>query len=121
MFPSSTLSSRNRRKAERKKIDLREGGIYEDIALMRVLHIMYDEVYEVTKEVRNVCLIEELNKDEFCRDIHKQLNKLQIQMREKIKDIWPDEFYKTSLTKDVAIQAVIQNKNDLGMLILVKK
>lgn len=111
---SSTLSSRNRRKEEKKKIDLREGGFYEDIALMRVLHMMYEEVYVFAKEVREVCIIEELDNNKFCRDIHKKLINLQIYMKEKINQIWPEVFYKTAPINDSAIQAIIRNKNDLG-------
>ncbi|KAJ8983091.1 hypothetical protein NQ317_007133 [Molorchus minor] len=36
----STMSSRNRRKEEKKKINPREGGVYV-LALIRLLHILY--------------------------------------------------------------------------------
>lgn len=114
MIFSSTLSSRNRRKEERKKTDLREGGFYEDIALMRVLHIMYEEVHEVSKEVRDICLISELQNTEFSSCIHRKLNDLQIKMKNNIKIIWPEVFYKNVLVQDPITQAIIQNKNDLG-------
>lgn len=113
---SSSLSSRNQRKEAKKKIDLREGGFYEDIALMRVLHLMYNEVHEFTKEVREVCLVEELNDNKFCRDIHMKLINLQKYMGEKIDEIWPEVFYKTTLINDSSVQIIIQNKNDLGKL-----
>lgn len=114
IFFSSTLSSKNRRKEERKKIDLREGGFYEDIALMRALHMMYDEVYLLAKEVRNVCIIEELDDSKFCKNIHEKLGNLQTQMKENLKDIWPEVFYKTPVMKDSLVESIIRNKNDLG-------
>lgn len=81
---------------------------------MRALHMMYDEVIELTKEVREVCLIEELDNMEFCKHIHQKLHKLESQMKEKIKDIWPEAFYKIPSTQDAGVDAIIQNKNDLG-------
>ena len=40
-----TKSSKNRRKAERKKFSTREGGIHEDIGLITSLHQLITEVY----------------------------------------------------------------------------
>lgn len=111
------MSSRNQRKEAKKKIDLREGGFYEDIALMRVLHLMYNEVHEFAKEIREFCLIEEFNNNEFCRDVHVKLNTLQKYMGEKIGEIWPEVFFKTPLINDFTIPVIIQNKNDLGKFI----
>lgn len=98
---------------------MREGGFYEDIALMRALHMMYNEVYEFAKEVHDVCLIEELENNEFCKDIHKKLGELQKYMYKNIDEIWPEVFYKTPLIKDSAVQAITQNKNDLGELCII--
>lgn len=110
------MSSKNRRKEARKKTNLREGGFYEDIALMRALHMMYDEVHELAKDVREICVLEELSGNQFCETIHEMLQHLQTKMYERRKEIWPEVFYKTLMCKDLAVQAVIQNKNDLGKI-----
>ena len=45
---SRTKSSKNRRKAERKKYSTREGGIHEDIGLIGSLHQLISDLYIVT-------------------------------------------------------------------------
>nr|XP_023024102.1 elongator complex protein 1 [Leptinotarsa decemlineata] len=109
----STLSSKNRRKEERKKTDLREGGFYEDIALMRALHILYAETSGFGKDIREVCLIVENDNVDNCKELHKKFTELQRDMVKRIPEIWPDVFVKDTETSDHDVLAIIQNKQDL--------
>ncbi|KAG5888653.1 hypothetical protein JTB14_021278 [Gonioctena quinquepunctata] len=110
---SSSASAKNRRKAERKKTDLREGGHFEDIALMRALHILYTETASFGKEIREVCLIvENENKDE-CKELHEKFSHLQKDMIKQIPEIWLEVFAKDIDSTDREILAIIQNKQDL--------
>ncbi|CAG9816807.1 unnamed protein product [Phaedon cochleariae] len=109
----STASSKNRRKEERKKIDLREGGYYEDIALIRALHILYTETFKFGQEVREICLITEYTNLEMFRRLHDDLKHLQKDMIKRIPDIWSEVFIRDTDSSDFATLAVIQNKQDL--------
>lgn len=88
---SSTKSSRNRRKEERKKQDLREGGVYEDIALIRALHILYEEIFKMGTDIRELCLVlVELDMRKDGKYLHDLLKEFQKEMRENVQQIWPD-------------------------------
>ncbi|XP_057660763.1 elongator complex protein 1 [Diorhabda carinulata] len=109
----TSLSSRNRRKEERKKIDLKEGGFYEDIALIRTLHILYGEIMNLGEEVRELCLAGYGYDVELTTRLHKNLCELQDKIVEKIPKIWPEVFVKEDESTDVVVSAIIQNKQDL--------
>lgn len=109
----TTLSSRNRRKEERKKIDMKEGGFYEDIALIRTLHILYGEVINFGEEVKELCLVGYEHDVELSTRLHKSLCELQDRMVERIPNIWSDVFIKEVESMDIGVTAIIQNKQDL--------
>lgn len=45
-FSKTRKSSKSKRKQERKLMSLKEGGVYEDLGLMRVLHEIITNTYE---------------------------------------------------------------------------
>uniref|UniRef100_A0A6P7GHW4 Elongator complex protein 1 n=1 Tax=Diabrotica virgifera virgifera TaxID=50390 RepID=A0A6P7GHW4_DIAVI len=109
----STLSSRNRRKEERKKIDLKEGGYYEDIALIRALHILYSEVFNFGEEIKEICLAGYEHNLELANNLHRNLSALQDSMIARISKIWSEVFIREEESSDYSILAIIQNKQDL--------
>uniref|UniRef100_A0A0C9R4C0 Elongator complex protein 1 n=2 Tax=Fopius arisanus TaxID=64838 RepID=A0A0C9R4C0_9HYME len=50
----SYRSSKNRRKQEKKVLSIKEGSVYEDLALVRALHTIISTAYSQRKEVVNV-------------------------------------------------------------------
>ncbi|XP_018573163.1 elongator complex protein 1 [Anoplophora glabripennis] len=107
---SSQFSSKNRRKEERKKIDLREGGYYEDIALIRALYILYNNVFSLGKDVREVCTILEHGDLQLAKSLHVSLSCLQDLMKKHIPLIWPDVFINVPQVLDNTALAIIENK-----------
>lgn len=88
---SSTRSSKNRRKEERKKQDLREGGVYEDIALIRALHVLIEATFKMGAYVRELCLVLlELDMRKEGKYLHTLLIEIQHEMADNVKDIWTD-------------------------------
>ncbi|KAK4879526.1 hypothetical protein RN001_007672 [Aquatica leii] len=84
--------SRRRRKEERKKQDLREGGVYEDIALMRALYELISEVFSFGPVVRELCLITfniDASGNSFMNSLHNLLLNFQIEINKAITEIWP--------------------------------
>ncbi|EFA05580.2 elongator complex protein 1 [Tribolium castaneum] len=115
---SSTASSRNRRKEEKKKQDLREGGIYEDIALIRALHSTIKEFYNKGEEVRNCCVLllqeSDVSYDEIKR-IHDFYWKFDAEIQNGVAEIWPPHFYKNYQTLDVRELADLENFEHLDV------
>lgn len=113
------MSSKNKRKEERKKIDLKQGGFYEDIAIIRVLHMMYNEVFDFGCEIKEICLICHYNNLNVARKLHNRLGELQYLMIRRIPEIWSDVFVNEEDQNEFVVAAVIQNKQDLGRLLIV--
>lgn len=113
---SSTRSARNRRKEERKKQDLREGGVYEDIALIRALYVLIEETFKIGPDLREFCLVLlELDlRKEGCYLYH-LLKELQREMSDNFKNIWPDS--KATISDNVtSTQNINENFSLLGNL-----
>ncbi|KAK5646013.1 hypothetical protein RI129_004477 [Pyrocoelia pectoralis] len=89
----ASTASRRRRKEERKKQDLREGGIYEDIALMRALHELIVEVFSLGPIVRQMCLISvdinTMGAVKFISILHNALFEFQLHIKKSLTEIWP--------------------------------
>ncbi|XP_044260118.1 elongator complex protein 1 [Tribolium madens] len=115
---SSTLSSRNRRKEEKKKQDLREGGIYEDIALIRALHVTIKEFYNKGEEVRNCCILLLQESDVSYNEIKKMHDfywKFDSEIQNGVAEIWPPHFYKNCQSLDVRELADLENFEHLDL------
>ncbi|CAG9862706.1 unnamed protein product [Phyllotreta striolata] len=110
---SSTMSSKNRRKEEKKKIDLKEGGFYEDIALMRVLHILYNEVFEFGEEIKEICLVCFNKYTDVGKKLHSHFGELHTEMVKSIPDVWCNAFVNEDDPDEFYLAAIIQNKQDL--------
>ncbi|KAJ3653039.1 hypothetical protein Zmor_018957 [Zophobas morio] len=109
---SSTASSRNRRKEEKKKQDLREGGIYEDIALIRALHCTIKEIYNKGEDVRNCCILLLQESDSSFKEVKKLYDlywKVDGHVKNGVGEIWPPHFTAYYQTQDVQELADLEN------------
>ncbi|XP_066254831.1 elongator complex protein 1 [Euwallacea similis] len=111
---SSSMSSRNRRKLERKKTDLREGGTFEDIALIRQLYLLIEDVFDVGEDVIEVChsLIDE---DQFQSSfkLQSRLTAIQSETKSHIPLIWTQTFCHAEVSSDPKVLSVIENRHEL--------
>lgn len=111
----STLSSRNRRKEERKKQDLRVGGVYEDIALIRALYNLITEIFQMSADVHDICLfLLQRNLRVHAAAVQKLLRNLQETVMKNIKTIWPDTFNEHYKCDNVEAEAINENILTLG-------
>lgn len=93
----SSRSSKNRRKAERKKLSLKEGSPMEDRALMHALSEIFTTVDKMREEIHN--LLKALVLFQF----DKQAGKLQLAyeaalqtMEEAVPEVWPEGLLKSN-------------------------
>ncbi|KAL1493327.1 hypothetical protein ABEB36_011402 [Hypothenemus hampei] len=111
---SSSTSSRNIRKLERKKIDLREGGTFEDIALIRQLHLLAADIFSLSQEVVEVSYVL-LDQDHF--EYNKKLQEISLEVQndvmEAIPNIWSETFLNAEPTPIPSVMAVIENRHQL--------
>lgn len=108
------MSSRNRRKEERKKQDLREGGFYEDIALMKVLYDLTEEAFALGPQIREVALLSLKISSRILKVskvLHSRLESLQQLMRDGAKSIWPPDLNNPSNPEATYLYG---NVNSLG-------
>ncbi|XP_018333491.1 elongator complex protein 1 isoform X2 [Agrilus planipennis] len=114
---SSASSSRSKRKEQRKKEDLREGGQYEDIAIMKTLHDKISAVCNYGSTVREVCMVLfELNFESDARKLHNSLFDLQNKMKNDIKEIWPDILLKQDDLNSYDVKVLQQNLFSLDVM-----
>lgn len=121
---SSTMSSRHRRKEERKKEDLREGGFYEDIALMKALHQLIQEAFQLGPQIRQLCLSIISYGQNITIDIKNMQNlliKLQDDMKFGIKEIWPLNINNVKAIEDPNASIIYANVDVLGMQVFFLK
>lgn len=78
-------------KEEKRKIDLRIGGIYEDIALMRHLYNLIVEAFNLCPLVKEFTNFPSCNENTFeeCRELHKRFLQLQNSMKCRVEAVWP--------------------------------
>ncbi|KRT84056.1 hypothetical protein AMK59_1290, partial [Oryctes borbonicus] len=110
-------SSRSRR-TERKKHDLRQGGIYENIALMRTLHNIISESFNFCKDVKHFCeLVIAYEADGF--HIAKRLQDAQSSFLDMIdkysRTIWPSELNFVNITETPELTVLRKNLDLLEM------
>lgn len=111
----STVSSRNRRKEERKKQDLREGGVYEDIALIRALYNLITEISEISSDVRDIChILFETNLTHEAQVLQDLFKSIDEKVRNNIKEIWPDTFNEHQNSDKIEERAINENILVLG-------
>lgn len=109
------MSSRNRRKLEKKKTDLREGGTFEDIALIRQLYLIIIDIFSVGQEVADVCLTLTSEKHFYqSKQLHVCLDTLQQRVLRDIPRIWSDVFLNAETSTNPVINAIIDNRHELG-------
>lgn len=85
-------SSKSRKKDEKKKRSLREGGPYEDLALLDTLKSLYRQADAMVKEVEallKMLSIYELKDDG--RELQERFGLLLIELRDKRMEIWTSE------------------------------
>ncbi|KAM4807893.1 elongator complex protein 1 [Rhinophrynus dorsalis] len=95
----SSRSSKNRRKAERKKHSLKEGSPLEDIALLEALRENICMVDKLRKEVHSLLKVLILfGHDAQARELQQTLDDLLQLMETSIPDIWPPNLQQNSAT-----------------------
>lgn len=90
------MSQKKKRKDELRKQDLRHGGLYEDIALIRYLHNLISTAYNLSTDVRTICLLlldAPLEHYTEANHLQKILAMLYSTMNKSILDIWPSVLY----------------------------
>lgn len=119
MFSSSSLSSRNRRKLEKKKIDLREGGTYEDIALIRQLYLLIVDILAMSGDCAEICrsLVALPHKFAVARLLQQHLATTQSEVLNDIPLIWTPTFLNSEYSTEPNVLSVIENRLDLGELL----
>ncbi|KAF7287464.1 hypothetical protein GWI33_001430 [Rhynchophorus ferrugineus] len=112
----SSASLKARRKQEKKKTDLREGGIYEDIALIRQLYILSLDVLNSGQDVKEVCstLTDDQSFNE-CKVLHERLLNVQEKVKTHIPKIWNETFLNASESSEPGILGIIQNRSELDL------
>ncbi|CAH1124194.1 unnamed protein product [Ceutorhynchus assimilis] len=110
----SKNSSRSLRRLERKKIDLREGGMFEDIALIRQLHMLAVDLYSSIKEVWEIYFsITDENNIFHAKKLQEDLSKIETRVLEGIPLIWSDVFLNAENSDDPLFVAVTENRHAL--------
>ncbi|XP_044764994.1 elongator complex protein 1 [Coccinella septempunctata] len=92
---STTVTQKQVRKMEKQKQDTTEGSKFEDIALMRELHIMITLIFKYGPEAKELFLrlIEYSIMDlTTLHQHHQKLYDLQILMQDEVHNIWDEEF-----------------------------
>ncbi|XP_059830752.1 elongator complex protein 1 isoform X1 [Hypanus sabinus] len=94
----SARSSKNRRKAERKKHSLKEGSAMEDIALLEALKEIICTVDKLTGEVHSLLKVLVLfGFDDQASELQKVLEGILQLMEKSIADIWHSDVKKSTL------------------------
>lgn len=70
---------------------MKKGGVYEDIALIRALHTLIEEIFKIGPDIRELCLVLlELYREKEAKYLHGLLKESQIEMKKYCKEIWPE-------------------------------
>ncbi|XP_072114226.1 elongator complex protein 1 isoform X2 [Mobula birostris] len=94
----SARSSKNRRKAERKKHSLKEGSAMEDIALLEALKEIISTVDKLTGEIHSLLKVLVLfGFDDQASELQKVLEGILQLMEKSIADIWHSDVKKSTL------------------------
>ena len=92
-------STKNRRKAERKKHSLREGSANEDLALMEALGEIVSTVDRLQDEVASLLgILVQLGFTSQGKDIQRTFEKLLGLVKSKMSEIWPPQGQDQSLS-----------------------
>lgn len=99
---------------ERKKINLRPGGVYEDIALIRQLHLLAMNLSSIRREIAefSFCLIDD--NYQFTKKLRDDFGIIYLAVLEAIPRIWSNVFLNSQPSEDPAEIAVVGNRNELG-------
>ncbi|KAK4012972.1 hypothetical protein OUZ56_025220 [Daphnia magna] len=117
-------SSKNRRKQERKKLRLKEGSPFEDMAIINELHVLYSSISTVLQDVGRLLRGELIISKDWSRAkcLQNKTESLLRLMEEKKKDIWnfslnqknqeSDKNFGPSATTEMIISQVNQEKEE---------
>ena len=85
-------STKNRRKAERKKHSLREGSANEDVALMEALGEIVTTVDRLQDEVASLLgMLAQFGYTSEGKDVQRTFEKLLSLVRSKMDEVWPPQ------------------------------
>lgn len=112
---SSGYSSRTRRE-ERRKQDLREGGFYENIALMRALHNLIQESYGLCLDVKNLCSLYMTFEHDFpkAKQLQDSLANLLHNIECSTSTIWPANLNSVNIPITRELTNLRKNLDELG-------
>ncbi|OXU28995.1 hypothetical protein TSAR_015024 [Trichomalopsis sarcophagae] len=86
----SYRSSKNRRKHERKLQSIKEGSVYEDLALIRTLHQLVSQAYKQRDEVRSIAeMLLFINSDQLAAELYKVMSEFLEDIYQGKREIWP--------------------------------
>ena len=92
-------STKNRRKAERKKHSLREGSANEDVALMEAIGEIVSTVDRLQDEVTSLLgMLVQFGFTSEGKDIQRTFEKLLSLVKSKMDEIWPPQRQEQSLS-----------------------
>lgn len=87
---STAHSKKNRRKAEKKKYNLKEGSLYEDIALIKALADVVTTVDNMQSDIGELLtVLIQFNHDTLARQLQQVFAKLVNMIKEQMNSIWP--------------------------------
>lgn len=114
---SSSSTTRRKKKLVRKTQETREGSVYENIALMRQLHIIASEIHGYSNTVRATCLnLMEL--DARALDVavllHSSYADIITAIEYSINVIWPEDFINPPKPLNVTSAVLRLNIEHLG-------
>lgn len=103
----SHRSGKSRRKYERKMASLKEGSLYEDIALVIALHTLIANTFQLRMQVRriNVALLGFRMSNEAAL-LQGNLDKLLNAMKDSFKEIWTNAFALDAVNAAIAVAEI---------------
>ena len=113
------MSSRSRRKEDLRKEDLRIGGYYEDIALMKTLKQLIEEIYTLEPDIQELCRLifkhKTFNNSLLkAKLLYKSLQDIYKDIRKNISIIWPPDLNLFNANQTPELLASRQNLDHLG-------
>ncbi|PNF34889.1 hypothetical protein B7P43_G01410 [Cryptotermes secundus] len=107
----SSRSSKNRRKLQRKMLSLKEGSVYEELALIRALHQLITATNNATEEVESLCrVLLKFDKDKEATSLQKLLSDLMQDMDNAKNEIWTTDLLQQpqmSYGSDATVNSII--------------
>ncbi|XP_014219597.1 elongator complex protein 1 isoform X2 [Copidosoma floridanum] len=110
----SYRSSKNRRKHERKLQSVKEGSVYEDLALIRALHSLVIQAYDTKNKIKSISeMLLFINSDHLAEELYKAMKNFLKDIRESKREIWPPVTEKKDPDSELNIQMNSHSYTDM--------